>query len=115
MFRDYKSEATCMAWGMTCGDGWFDLVRETARRVVALDSDAVALQVKEKLGGLSFHIVTQDRQAREICIKACDASQRICEECGCPGSLREDLDWILTLCEECLKKAHKRVADAEAP
>lgn len=32
-------------------------------------------------------------------------SETVCENCGKPGTLREDLSWIRTLCDDCCKKA----------
>jgi len=29
-------------------------------------------------------------------------SETICEKCGQPGKLREELEWISTLCDTCL-------------
>lgn len=61
IFRDYKGDPrhTCMAWGISCGDGWFKLLDDTCRKVTDLigdkDIQVIADQVKEKLGGLRFY------------------------------------------------------------
>jgi hypothetical protein len=35
IFRDYKGDImqTCMGWGVECGNGWFDLVYDSCRRI----------------------------------------------------------------------------------
>lgn len=63
IFKFYKGDPreTCMAWGMSCGDGWFDLIYDMCDRVDQLckthskDVEVIADQVKEKFGGLRFY------------------------------------------------------------
>jgi len=35
IFRDYKGDPahTCMAWGVECGNGWFDLIYDSCKRI----------------------------------------------------------------------------------
>lgn len=44
------------------------------------------------------------REISDIVIKWEKKSAEICEKCGKPGVLRDDLPWILTLCDDCYKK-----------
>lgn len=61
MFRDYRGDMTktCMAWGMSCGDGWFSLLDEMCHKITTMtkktDTEVIAHQVKEKFGSLRFY------------------------------------------------------------
>ena len=61
IFRDYGGDIryTCMAWGMECGDGWFELLNRMCHDIIKLaknkDIKVIAHQVKEKFGGLRFY------------------------------------------------------------
>ena len=70
------------------------------------------LQVKEKFGGLRFYIGSADKEFFDAIDAAEEESYTICEECGQPGILREDLGWILTLCDEHYA-THKRIRQSQ--
>lgn len=68
LYRGAKLSAreSCMAWGFSCADGWFDLIYKLS---IAIESKAKALgidplseawpqtiQVKEKFGTLRFYV-----------------------------------------------------------
>jgi len=61
IFSQYGGDIryTCMGWGMTCGDGWYNIINELCENVTTLIGDksikVTADQVKEKFGGLSFY------------------------------------------------------------
>lgn len=59
----------------------------------------VAIQVKEKFGGLRFYFSGGDDYIDGIVDMAESMSYRTCEECGAPGTATEG-GWIRTLCEE---------------
>jgi hypothetical protein len=71
IFKFYGGDPkdTCMAWGMSCGDGWFDLIYDMCDRVDQLckthpkDIEVVADQVKEKFGGLRFYYHVNKKQS----------------------------------------------------
>lgn len=50
---------TCMAWGMECGDGWYNIIHDLCENVTTLIGDknikVTAAQVKEKFGELRFY------------------------------------------------------------
>ena len=75
------------------------------------------LQVKEKWGGLRFYVGGALREFHDAIEAAEEESYFTCEECGEYGKLREDLGWILTLCEkhyqETLSKRHNNLAEIE--
>lgn len=78
------------------GAGWASLID---RCYDALKPETYVLQVKEKFGGLRFYIGTGTTEEFKAIDAAEHDSYHICERCGEPGKLREDLGWILTLCE----------------
>lgn len=61
IFKNYGGDmkVTCMAWGMSCSDGWYNLIDELCENVTTLIGDknitVTAAQVKEKFGGLRFY------------------------------------------------------------
>ena len=61
IFSQYGGDMrnTCMAWGMTCSDGWYNLIDELCKDITTIIGDknikVVAAQVKEKFGGLRFY------------------------------------------------------------
>jgi hypothetical protein len=57
-------------------------------------------QVKEKFGGLRFYVGSASEEFFDAIDAAEEESYKTCEQCGEPGELREDLSWILTLCEK---------------
>lgn len=104
LFKDYKGDPTktCMTWGFDCGDGWFKIIYKLAEKLSKYD--IVALQVKEKFGGLRFYIDgTPPELFDEIhgqIHEAEEQSFKTCETCGQPGE-RKNVGWIHTLCQQC--------------
>ena len=58
-----------------------------------------ALQIKEKFGGLLFYTAGGDNYTSGVISMAESMSYRTCEQCGKPGSSKDD-GWISTLCDE---------------
>lgn len=107
------------AFGIETGDGWYQLLYdmckevaialETAEKPVAIVMD----QIKEKYGTLNvyYHFEGADPESNDVYQKISDIAQKyedlsekVCEECGCEGTLRTDLPWIQTLCDTCYSK-----------
>jgi len=65
IFKNYKGDKTktCMAWGMTCGDGWYDILDRACEKLSKIEG-VYAEQVKEKFGMLRFYI-HMDKKAYE--------------------------------------------------
>lgn len=113
IFREVGGEPsqTCMAFGIECGNGWYDLidllcdsithqVETTNRCYPQLKFAVVAVQIKEKYGGLRFYIdyvydheLIKDAAAMKIINQRIDMitgmihmvermSSRTCETCG---------------------------------
>lgn len=94
--------------GMTCGDGWFDIVHrlslmlefEIASLPEADAHEFRAERVKEKDGTLRFYMSKATDVMTEMIREAEAESARTCEHCGKPGVLRGS-GWVRTLCDEC--------------
>lgn len=91
-----------------CHDGWFDLIRELSVRLEAINSCRtnegpenmlVALQVKEKFGGLRFYVSGGSDDADGLIQEAENRSTSICELCGKPGRLMSRDGWMQARCQ----------------
>lgn len=80
------------------GPGWADLLKRLVTDLESLGWNGEVLQVKEKFGGLRFYIEPTSEDIHNCISAARQESYTICEECGAPGSLRED-GWFKTLCD----------------
>ena len=128
--KDLDKTQTAMCWGISCGDGWYDLIDdlcgniqnrvENANRnrmyrlenspttlvpVAYEDFVCEAVQVKEKFGSLRFYVQGGDDYINGLIAMAEDISTRTCSECGnkvIPD--KEYRGWIYTLCSGCEEK-----------
>lgn len=57
LYRDYGGNmmVTCMCWGFSCGDGWYNIINNLSKSLCEFNVDVIADQVKEKFGGLRFY------------------------------------------------------------
>jgi hypothetical protein len=83
---------------LALGPGWLPLLD---RLCAGLSQYAVAVQVKEKFGGLRFYMDTYTDEDRALIQAAEDESRSTCEECGAPGTTQSRGGWLLTLCPTC--------------
>lgn len=86
-------------YGFSCGDGWYDIIRECAKKLSALDPTIVAEQVKEKFGTLRFYIDQGSDAAYTIIDEAEHKSEVTCDVCGAPGITRPIRSWLSTKCD----------------
>ena len=102
LYQDYGGDmkATCMAWGFECGDGWFELLKDLSEKLEP--EGVVATQVKEKFGTLRFYARSATDETFALIDEAEDISEKTCEVCGKPGTLRGK-GWVQTLCDACDK------------
>jgi len=93
-----------MAFGFECGDGWFKIIDQLSADITLLDekngTTTIAVQVKEKYGGLRFYVQAGSDAIFDLIDKAEDESSRTCEMCGEPGELR-GVGWVSTMCDKC--------------
>lgn len=76
--------------GFACGDGWFDLIDQLCERLQFdiehnKQPQIVAVEAKEKFGGLRFYVDGATDRQRGMIDFACALSHRICDQCGGPG------------------------------
>ena len=126
IFKDYGGDLrkTCMAWGMSCGDGWYNLINNLCKDLMIIikgtNTKITAEQVKEKFGGLRFYFSVQEDDVQEdddtdlfgkisnrINV-AEEMSYKICETCGEDGEVRGG-GWLKTLCNFCEEERKNNV------
>ncbi len=111
--RNGDMRQTCMCWGFSCGDGWYEIIREAAEKLEPLiakykktypgDCRPRASQVKEKFGTLRFYMSSQTDEMCPIIDEVESKSCVTCEDCGKKGKLRTG-GWLVTLCNKCNKE-----------
>ncbi len=79
--------------------GWHKLVRELIDQLFKLGWNGQLHQIKEKFGGLRFYIGKGSEEVHNAISVASDLSYITCETCGAEGKVRNDLGWMLTLCD----------------
>ena len=110
MVNRNKSEMeTCMCWGFSCGDGWFNILDQLMGNIQhhidwknkkeEVVSQVTLDQVKEKFGTLRFYYTGGDDYISGLVSMAESMSGITCEVCGSPGK-RGGSGWVRTLCEE---------------
>lgn len=78
---------------------WTAIVERKERPVPEPVEQVVAIQVKEKFGGLRFYYNGGDDYIKGVVDMAEEMSYVTCEECGAPGKPTKG-GWIRTLCKE---------------
>ncbi len=105
--RNKSKYESPMAWGFTCGSGWYTIIDLLCSNIQNhLDykpeiHQVVADQVKEKFGTLQFYVTGGNDYTRGLIRMAESLSAVICENCGNPGKLMDD-GWLKVRCEKCL-------------
>lgn len=127
--KDKDIMTSCMAWGIECGNGWFDILsslcwmikqheeNKRAWKKYLQDNESERLnevteyfpikfdQIKEKFGGLRIYFSGGDEYVEGLIAMAESISYKLCEVCGDRGS-PNDGGWISTLCDNCRNKAY---------
>lgn len=107
--RSLSPDESCMAFGLECDDGWYDLLDVLCSLIMwetKYDENmkpVVALQVKEKFGTLRFYYRGGNDAISSYVTFAENMSGRTCEVCGSVGSVR-DGGWLRTLCDQHAKE-----------
>jgi len=108
--KDKTPMESCMAFGIECNIGWYDIISSVCYRIKQYEknkkSDYYPVtfdQIKEKWGGLRIYYIGGDDYIRGVVDMAEEMSYKICERCGCPGSPNKQ-GWIMTLCDNCRGK-----------
>ncbi len=93
-------------WGrwIQCGPGWYPILARLNERLEEIALDYQVLQIKEKLGTLSFHLGIGENQVGKAAVAEAEAeSARTCERCRSPGHLRIRNSWYRTVCDDCAR------------
>lgn len=102
---------TCMHYGCTCSEGWFDLIYNLCEEIKSFEDEETDFhfkQIKEKFGILTIYAKYENNKDKifHLIIDAQKKSEGICEVCGSTENV-ETLArpfWIRTLCKKCEKK-----------
>ena len=103
-FRDIYGDPTktCMAFGCTCGPGWYNLIYDLCEKLQD-GADFKFEQIKEKFGLLRIYASGGNTESYNLISKAEDASGAVCENCGSTENITTEGGWLVTLCKECRK------------
>ena len=103
---DLNAESLYSGFDGTVGPGWVPILDRLAEDLVALGWDRDLHQVKEKFGTLRFYIGTGTPEMDARISAAEDETERTCEECGGPGTLRTT-GWWKVECADCARKRER--------
>ena len=53
--KDLSPQETCMAWGIECGDGWYDIIYALCRCMQNHSTQVEIEQIKSKTGSLRIY------------------------------------------------------------
>lgn len=91
-------------WYKAFGKQFADEVQTEWSKLSKKDRDSIYIvQLKEKYASLRCYLSCHTKEIGDIIDKYEEMSYNYCINCGKPGSVREDLPWILTLCDACYK------------
>lgn len=88
-------------------NGWLGLVKDLIKELITLGWDRKICQGKQKYGMLRFYILSGTDPVFKKISEYESRSLLVCEKSGGVGSLRGDLPWIMTLCDEEYEKEKK--------
>lgn len=117
--KDKDIMHSCMAWGIECNNGWYDIISSVCWRIKQHEDNIKWQteykqktepdykseyfpvkfdQIKEKYGGLRMYFSGGDEYVGGLISMAEAVSYKICEVCGNKGESNKQ-GWISTLCE----------------
>lgn len=113
LFKDINRPPTesLICFGCSCGDGWYDLLDRTFKKIIDNDParEIVLMQVKEKFGELRIYLYCPtgiQSKIYEILGKAELESRTICENCGSIENIKSNGSWIKYLCKDCIERRY---------
>jgi len=105
--RKFPITQSLIPFGIETGEGWFRLIDQLSADITLLDekngTTTIAVQVKEKYGGLRFYVESGSDAVYDLIDAAEYESLKTCETCGEPGELR-GVGWVSTRCDACWEK-----------
>ena len=122
IFRDLwgNPRETCLAFGIECGAGWYDIIDRLCEGITKLDlgPQFKATQVKEKFGELRFYYsgVPEVKWGPmgELVAAAERESRETCEYCGSKEDVTCEGSWIKALCKKCRDEEKALIREAAA-
>lgn len=127
--KDKTPMQSCMAFGIECNIGWYDIISSVCYRIIQYEKNnkyhterkqkedpsytsgyypVTFDQIKEKWGGLRIYYIGGDDYIKGVVDMAEEMSYKICERCGCPGSPNKQ-GWVMTLCDNCRDKNNTKI------
>ena len=117
LFELKESRESCMCYGITCGDGWYNILETLCRKLDSYNEkkskqdaeyEPVKFdQIKEKFGQLRIYTLGGDITTYSLISFADTLSGITCESCGSPGKMRTK-GWWSVRCENC-ESEYKKV------
>jgi hypothetical protein len=111
LFSDLHPMQAVSMFGIECGDGWFELLKECIQGLKEVCEkhgyDTRVSQIKEKYGTLRFYLDSTSDEMDEVIYRAEEKSAVTCESCGNPGSMNKTGYWMSVRCGECLEEMRK--------
>jgi len=109
--KNKSRRESCMARGIECNNGWYELLGSVCWRIFQHDRNIADPeyipvkfdQIKEKYGGLRVYYSGGDDYVRGIISMAEEYSYKVCGVCGNAKKPNKG-GWITTLCESCREK-----------
>ena len=109
--RKFPITQSLIPFGIETGDGWFKIIDQLSADITLLDekngTTTIAVQVKEKYGGLRFYVEFGSDAVYDLIDAAEEESLKTCEMCGEPGELR-GVGWVSTMCDKCWAKTQAK-------
>lgn len=111
--KDLPMSVTNMCWGCCVGSGWYNILEAMCSAIQTYvdkrkeESDEFVQiefeQVKEKFGRLRVYCNRYEPTVESYIAFAERLSGVTCEDCGAPGTLRNN-GWIACRCDPCQQK-----------
>ena len=121
--RNLPMTETCMCWGFSCGDGWYKILDSLCYQIQNyIDwkqeqkekygrgegcKQVVAVQVKEKFGGLRFYYEGGDEHISGMVRMAEEWAVNTCEKCGETGKYQVTNGWHYVACDKHSKESEE--------
>lgn len=104
-----EQNKSTISFGIEIDDGWFNIIHALSATITQYDNwhnlvgdeRTLAIQVKEKFGGLRFYGFPSTEEIHGAIDMAEQMSFRMCETCGAPGQMHHKNNWLKTLCSDC--------------
>ncbi|MDP3987201.1 MAG: hypothetical protein Q8P81_03190 [Nanoarchaeota archaeon] len=111
-----------MSFGFEHDSGWYDIIYQLSLKLEPMirrwieenededlkDDYPMAVQVKEKFGGLSFYMTFATVEMAKLISEAESESYKTCESCGSKENVFQTSGWITTTCNPCETKRQEK-------